>query len=83
MVLGYVTMRVSMIFLWWRAARANAVYRPNLHLLGRLILIAQVGWVLLATVPMSWGLRLPLLVVLYALELGGNVVAERRGSGTP
>ena len=83
MVLGYVTMRVSMIFLWWRAARANAGYRPNLHLLGRLILIAQVGWVLLATVPMSWGLRLPLLVVLYALELGGNVVAERRGSGTP
>jgi hypothetical protein len=43
MVLGYVTMRVSMIFLWWRAARANAGYRLNLHLLGRLILIARTG----------------------------------------
>ena len=83
MVLGYVTMRVSMIFLWWRAARANAEYRPNLHLLGRLILIAQVGWVLLATVPMSWGLRLPLLVALSALEICGVMHSERRGLGTP
>lgn len=32
---------------------------------------------------MSWGLRLPLLVALSALEICGVMHSERRGLGTP
>ncbi|GAA1646043.1 low temperature requirement protein A [Kribbella alba] len=82
MVLGYVVMRLSMLFLWVLAARNDPDRAPAARKYIRTIGVAQVGWVLLAF------LQLPVWVFFVAgfpffvLELAGPVLAERR-SPTP
>src|SRR4051795_4919939 len=48
MVAGYVIMRVSMVFLWAQVARQDPPRAPAARTYMTTILIAQVGWVLLA-----------------------------------
>ncbi len=83
MVAGYVVMRASMVFLWLRAARHNPDQAPQLRLFAIFIAIAQCGWILTAGSTLPWPALLPILVVLYAVEMGGVVFAERRSGGTP
>ena len=78
MVAGYVTMRASMAALWLRAAADDPVHRPTLLTYVRLTLLAQVGWVVVALTHLPWAVLLPLLLVLYALEMGAVWLAERR-----
>ncbi|MEV0385486.1 low temperature requirement protein A [Nonomuraea sp. NPDC050643] len=79
MVLGYVVMRVSMVFLWSLVARHDRDRAPAARKYLWTIGFAQAGWVVLAL------LRPPLPgfllggCVLFALELAGPVLAERRG----
>jgi low temperature requirement protein LtrA len=81
-VLGYVVMRLSMLFLWSLVARNDPARAPAARKYIWTIGVAQVGWVLLTLLglPISsfllWGSG------LVALELAGPVLAQRR-SPTP
>ncbi len=83
MVLGYVVMRVPMVFQWLRAAGQDPDRRPTALAYVVAILLAQAGWVALAFAHTGLGLTLALSGVLFLVELGGPLVAERKQSGTP
>ena len=76
-VAGYVVMRLSMIFLWLRAARQDQPRRRTCQTYAITIGVAQVGWVvlLLAHTPaaafFAWG------ALLILIEMVGPVIAER------
>ena len=82
-VAGYVVMRLSMIFLWLRAARQDQPRRRTCQTYAITIGVAQVGWVvlLLAHTPVApffaWG------ALLILIEMVGPVIAERGKGGTP
>lgn len=82
LVAGYVTMRTSMMYLWWRAAKDNPAQRPTMYRYIVLVGLAQVGWVSMTFVTAGWAVLLPLLVLLYGLEFYAVIHAERAG-GTP
>jgi low temperature requirement protein LtrA len=82
-VAGYVVMRLSMIFLWLRAARQDHPRRRTCQTYAITIGVAQVGWVALllahTTVAafFAWG------ALLILIEMVGPVIAERGKGGTP
>ncbi|MDM7856553.1 low temperature requirement protein A [Cellulomonas alba] len=82
-VAGYVVMRVAMLAQWARVAREDAIWRRTAVTMAASIGVAQVGWVLVAVTRPPSGVLLPALVVLYALELGGPVAAQRVGGLPP
>lgn len=82
-VAGYVVMRIAMVAQWLRVARQDPAHRRTALTYVTYILIAQVGWVVLALLPVSVGTFVMFAFVLYAIELGGPVVAERKVGGTP
>lgn len=79
---GYVVMRVSMLFLWLRAAKQDPARRRTCHTYALNIGLVQVGWVLLALAHTGIGTFFALGALLMLLEVGGPVLAERKG-GTP
>lgn len=83
MVAGYVIMRIAMMVQWLRAARQAPECRGVALTYAALIFTAQVGWVVLTFAPMPLMLRVPLFVLLMAVELATPIIAERRDSGTP
>lgn len=83
MVLGYVIMRVAMIFQWLRAAREDPARRDACITYVTAISIAQVGWVVQILVDFSVLTSLVLGAVLLLIELAGPIVAERKDGGTP
>ena len=82
-VAGYVVMRLSMIFLWLRAARQDQPRRRTCQTYAITIGVAQVGWVVLllahttVAVFFAWG------ALLILIEMVGPVIAERGKGGTP
>ena len=82
MVGGYVVMRASMVFLWWLVGRHDPDRAPAARKYIWTIGIAQIGWVGLTLLGLPFSTFLLLGSVLFALELVGPVVAERR-SPTP
>ncbi|MEV0618391.1 low temperature requirement protein A [Nonomuraea sp. NPDC050404] len=82
MVLGYVVMRVSMVFLWALVVRHDPARAPAARKFLWTIGVAQVGWVVLALLGPSLPIFLSAGVALFALELTGPVLAQRR-SPTP
>jgi low temperature requirement protein LtrA len=83
MVVGYVVMRVPMIFLWARAARDDPARRPAAITYIWTIAVAQVFWIALAIVALPIGPTLALFAVFVGVEMIGPFVAERRKGGTP
>ncbi|UDL87328.1 low temperature requirement protein A [Mesorhizobium sp. PAMC28654] len=83
MVLGYVIMRVAMLFQWLRAARQDPVRRRACLTYAIAIAVAQIGWVVQILVDFSVGTSIILAGILGLIELAGPVVAERRDGGTP
>jgi low temperature requirement protein LtrA len=83
MVLGYVVMRVPMVFQWWRALRQDperaGACRSNIVS----IVVAQVGWVALALAHTSIPVTFGCIAVLVLAETSGPVIAERRYGGIP
>ncbi len=77
-VLGYVVMRIAMLAQWVRVAVSSQRYRPAALWYVVTILAAQVGWVGTAVARLSLGALVPVALVLYVVELGGPVLAERR-----
>jgi low temperature requirement protein LtrA len=83
MVLGYVIMRVAMVFQWLRAARQDPARRRACLTYAAAISIAQFGWVAQIIFDVPVGLFLILTSILLAIELAGPFVAERKDGGTP
>jgi low temperature requirement protein LtrA len=83
MVLGYVVMRVAMIFQWLRAARHAPRCRPACLSYVTAISIAQIGWIALIFIDMPLLPTFVCVVLLTLIELLGPVVAERKNGGTP
>ncbi|MGJ0120269.1 low temperature requirement protein A [Williamsia sp. MIQD14] len=79
-VLGYVVMRVAMMFQWIRAALQSPQYRRTCLTYAAAILIAQVGWVVLIVLEMELVPTLIATLGLVVLELAGPFVAETRNA---
>ncbi|HWJ10456.1 MAG TPA: low temperature requirement protein A [Nocardioides sp.] len=82
-VLGYVVMRVAMIFQWWRAGKHDESRRPACRTYIVSIAVAQVLWCALALADLSVGTTFALILVPFLVEVGGPAYAERRRGGTP
>ena len=83
LVAGYVTMRVSMVVLWSRAARHDADRRSTCLAYARGIAAVQVGWILTALDLLPAAGQIALAVVLFAIEVGGTVWIETHFPSTP
>lgn len=82
MVLGYVVMRVALVFQWLRVARQSAAHRRAGLLYAGGICLAQLGWVVLAVVHQGVLAFFLSALLLGAVEMAAPIVAERR-SPTP
>jgi len=83
MVLGYVVMRVALVFQWLRAARDDTARRRVCLTYAATISIAQVGWVVQIAVPLAAPVAILLGGILVAIEMTGPVLAEGQAGGTP
>jgi low temperature requirement protein LtrA len=82
-VLGYVIMRVALVFQWLRAATDNRARRRVCLTYAATISIAQVGWVVQIVAPFAASSAIILGSILVLIELAGPVLAERQAGGTP
>ncbi|HEY4191641.1 MAG TPA: low temperature requirement protein A [Mesorhizobium sp.] len=83
MVLGYVIMRLAMVFQWLRAARQDPVRHRVCLTYAIAISIAQLGWLMQIFSSFSVGASIILGGILALIELSGPVIAERKDGGTP
>jgi len=83
MVLGYVIMRVAMVFQWLRAAKQDPVRRKTCLTYVRAITVAQFGWVILIFLDFSIPVTLVMAAVFVLIEMAGPYLAERIDGGTP
>jgi low temperature requirement protein LtrA len=83
MVAGYVVMRVAMVAQWLRAALQDPHHRRTALTYAAFIVGAQIGWVVLAVADLPIAEFFAIATVLFLIELGGPIVAERRSSGSP
>jgi low temperature requirement protein LtrA len=83
MVLGYVVMRIPMVFQWLRAARQDPKRRRACLTYAIAISIAQVGWIVQILVNASIAEALLCAAVLAVIEFAGPLLAERKDGGTP
>jgi low temperature requirement protein LtrA len=83
MVLGYVIMRVPMVFQWLRASRADPERRQACTVMAGTLLVTQVGWILLLLADLTTGPMFLVTALLVLGELSGPVFAETRLVGTP
>jgi low temperature requirement protein LtrA len=79
-VLGYVIMRVPMIFQWLRAAKQDPTRRETCLVYAKSIALAQVGWVLVLFFNPPVVLGIVMTLAMTAVELLGPWLAERRGA---
>lgn len=83
MVLGYVIMRVAMVFQWLRAAKQDPERRKVCLTYVKAIAIAQFGWTILIFLDFSIGVTLAMSAFFILVEMTGPFIAERIGDGTP
>jgi low temperature requirement protein LtrA len=83
MVLGYVIMRIAMVFQWLRAAKQDPPRRRSCLTYALTISIAQVGWVLQILIALPPAGFLTYTGVLLLIEFVGPLMAERKNGGTP
>lgn len=83
-VIGYVVMRVGMVYLWLRAAHDCPGLRATCLSYATTLVLAQVGWTALAFLHLPRTGFLAAAAVLALIELSGPVIAEtRKSGGTP
>jgi low temperature requirement protein LtrA len=74
---GYIIMRVALVFQWLRAARENPAGRATALRYAGGIVIVQIGWIFRLLVPVQFTVES--FVVLAVAELAVPLVAERSG----
>lgn len=77
MVLGYVVMRVAMVALWLRVARADPAHRRTALIYVGTIVVSQVIWCYIALAHLTIGTTLLVMVPALLIETGGPVLCER------
>jgi len=82
-VFGYVVMRVGLVAQWLRVARESAEFRSVGRRNALLILLAQVGWVVVAFLPLDLLPIFVLIAILGLVELAIPPVAQGSAAGTP
>lgn len=82
-VLGYVIMRLAMLFQWLRAARADPAHRRACLTYAAVLAVTQLGWI--SQIILDLPVRQALLIagVLVLIEMAGPILAERQDGGTP
>jgi low temperature requirement protein LtrA len=83
MVLGYVIMRVALVFQWLRAAKEDPPRRRVCLTYAATISIAQVGWVIQIATRLSTPAAVLLGAMLVLIEMTGPLLAEHQAGGTP
>ena len=83
LVVGYVVMRVPMVFQWARAARQDPGRASTSHTYIATILLAQAGWVAQAFSDTSLTVTALWIGALLLVEMAGPALAEARKGGTP
>lgn len=83
MVLGYVVMRVAMIFQWLRAARQDPAHRRACLTYAIAISVAQIGWIALIVLDLPLRPAFAFTALFVAVEMAGPMLAERKDGGTP
>jgi low temperature requirement protein LtrA len=83
MVVGYVIMRVPMLFQWLRAGRQDVARRAVCRVMFATVLVAQVGWVGLLLADLTTGWFFAGAVLLVLVEVTGPAVGESFDDGTP
>lgn len=83
MVLGYVIMRVAMVFQWLRAAKQDLGRRKVCLTYVKAISLAQFGWTILIFLDFSITVTLAMATGFILVEMAGPYLAERIGGGTP
>ena len=83
MVFGYVIMRVAMVAQWLRARNHDSERRRAITAYATTILVAQVGWIVLALAHTSVLVMFVFAGLLILVEMAGPFVAETREGGTP
>ncbi|WP_331456309.1 low temperature requirement protein A [Tsukamurella asaccharolytica] len=78
LVIGYVVMRVALLAQWARVAVSSPQYRTAAVTYLAAITVAQVGWLFTAFAPLTLAQIIVVGLVLYVVELGGPVIAEKR-----
>ncbi|MDE1157874.1 MAG: low temperature requirement protein A [Neorhizobium sp.] len=83
-IIGYVVMRISMVFLWLRAAIHDEPRRKTALAYALGIALVQLYWVFFLVVqPVSTGLGYGLWIIGAILEIAVPATAERIGGNTP
>ena len=83
LVLGYVIMRVALVFQWLRAARQDPARRRACLTYAMFVSVAQAGWVGLIFLHLSGAPTVILIGILALVEFAGPAIAERKDGGTP
>jgi low temperature requirement protein LtrA len=83
MVLGYVVMRMAMVFQWLRAARQDPARRRACLTYAGTIVVAQLGWIGLILIDKTPLQGAVITTVLWAIEFAGPALAEHKDGGTP
>jgi low temperature requirement protein LtrA len=73
-----VVMRVALVFLWSQVARHDPARRPAAHTYMATIGTAQAGWIVLTAADLPVGTTFLVTIPLFALELAGPRIAERK-----
>lgn len=82
-VIGYLVMRGAMIVQWLRAAAQAPEWRATCLTYAGMTAIAQIGWIVVAVVPLTLLPTLGGIAVCILLELLGPGIAETRFRRTP
>ncbi|EGD54361.1 low temperature requirement A [Gordonia neofelifaecis NRRL B-59395] len=82
-VIGYLVMRAGMIVQWLRAAVQAPDYRATCLTYAVMTAVAQVGWVVVAIVPLTLAPTLIGIAACMVVELLGPAIAETRFARTP
>jgi low temperature requirement protein LtrA len=83
MVLGYVIMRVALVFQWLRAARQDPARRRACLTYATVVSLVQIGWVGMIFLNLSVATSVVLVGILALAELVGPILAESMDGGTP
>ena len=83
LVIGYVVMRVALVAQWLRVAKQDPERRATALAYAKYVSIAQAGWLVVAFTSLEFWPTVLCALVLFALEMAGPVLAERKTSGTP
>lgn len=78
MVLGYVVMRVALVFQWLRAAKQDPLRRDTCLRYAKYLTLAQLGWVAVIIVETSVPVMFLMAAPLFILEMSTPAIAERK-----